>query len=163
MPSLITSSDREKMKKEQGPQGKEGFFLRLADKVSFGMGTPQNIFAWIVAVLIWFFLGIFDAKIFLTGSFLPVWFTSTGWNFPLNTITTLAELYIGFLVAAAANRSERVLKDIIDTIKNTVVHVKDLAEAQRAILDNQQEMLKKMVALEEKVLKQQTKVSPKKK
>ncbi len=41
------------------------------------------------------------------GSFMPKWFTSTGFNFPLNLVTTVAELYIGFLVGASSNRSER--------------------------------------------------------
>jgi hypothetical protein len=41
---------------------------------------------------------------------LPTWFTGTAFNFPLNLVTTVAELFIGFLVAAAANRSERNLE-----------------------------------------------------
>jgi hypothetical protein len=44
------------------------------------------------------------------GTFLPTWFTSTGYNFPLNLVTTVAELYIGFLVGASSNRSERNLE-----------------------------------------------------
>jgi len=134
---------------------KEGIFLRIADKVSYGMGTPINIMFWIIAVIVWFLLGIFNSKIFNNGSFLPAWFTSTGWNFPLNTITTLAELYIGFLVAAATNRSERTLREIIDYIKTTVVHVKQLNEAQNTILEGQDKMLKKIVNLEEKLLKEE--------
>ncbi|MBI3366665.1 hypothetical protein HY041_03500 [Candidatus Roizmanbacteria bacterium] len=73
-------------------------FLKLADAVSFGMGTPTNIIFWILAVAVWFFLGFTRQELFLKGKLLPEWFTSNQWNFPLNTITTLAELYIGFLV-----------------------------------------------------------------
>ena len=40
----------------------------------------------------------------------PYGFTSTGYNFPLNLVTTVAELYIGFLVGASSNRSERNLE-----------------------------------------------------
>lgn len=83
-------------------------FLKIADKVSYGMGTPLNIILWIVAVCIWIAYG----PVIATSSFLPAWFTSNSFNFPLNTVTTLAELYIGFLVAAAANRSERANKKL---------------------------------------------------
>src|SRR5260221_5433642 len=92
-------------------------FLKIADAVSFGMGTPTNIIFWILAVFVWFILGVTRPGLFIQGKFLPNWFTSSAWNFPLNTITTLAELYIGFLVAAATNRAERELKKIIDNIK----------------------------------------------
>ncbi len=92
-------------------------FLALADAVSFGMGTPTNILFWILAVIVWFGLGMMRQDLFTRGNFLPAWFTSTAWNFPLNTITTLAELYIGFLVAAATNRAERELRNIINAIK----------------------------------------------
>lgn len=93
------------MEKEQSKIG--AFFLRMADKVSYGMGTPTNILIWMGLVGMWFAYGIF---------FVPNWFTSNSWNFPLNTITTLAELYIGFLVAASSNRSERELKRMIKQI-----------------------------------------------
>jgi hypothetical protein len=84
-------------------------FQRAADKVSYGMGTPLNIGIWIGLVVGWtliFALHIVSAK----GTFLPSWFTSTGYNFPLNLVTTVAELYIGFLVGASSNRSERNLE-----------------------------------------------------
>ena len=44
---------------------------------------------------------------------LPAWFTSTGYNFPLNLITTVAELFIGFLVAAAANCAEATVSTVL--------------------------------------------------
>ena len=44
------------------------------------------------------------------GAFCLRWFTFTGFNFPLNLVTTVAELYIGFLVGASSNRSERNLE-----------------------------------------------------
>lgn len=90
-------------------------FQRAADKVSYGMGTPLNIGIWIVLVVGWtllFALHIVDAS----GSFLPAWFTSTGYNFPLNLVTTVAELYIGFLVGASSNRSERNLEATLGRI-----------------------------------------------
>jgi uncharacterized membrane protein len=84
-------------------------FQRIADKVSYGMGTPLNIGIWILIVVGWtliFAVHLVSAS----GSFLPTWFTSTGFNFPLNLVTTVAELYIGFLVGASSNRSERNLE-----------------------------------------------------
>jgi hypothetical protein len=94
----------------------EPLFQRIADKVSYGMGTPANIAVWVVLVVGWTLL--FATKLVpASGSFLPTWFTSTGYNFPLNLVTTVAELYIGFLVGAASNRSERNLEDTLGQIQ----------------------------------------------
>ena len=78
-------------------------FVRIADRVSYAMGTWQNIVVWIVLVGTWFAFGPYLAN----HSILPAWFTSNNFNFPLNTVTTIAELYIGFLVGASTNRTER--------------------------------------------------------
>lgn len=94
-------------------------FVKLADKVSYAMGTPANIGFWIVAVVGWIALGPYLAH----HNFLPDWFTSNGFNFPLNTVTTLAELYIGFLVAAATNRSQKALTDMIQSIEEIVQRI----------------------------------------
>jgi low affinity Fe/Cu permease len=91
------------------PPERLSLFQRAADRVSYAMGTPLNIGIWIVIVVGWtllFALHIVNAS----GTFLPAWFTSTGYNFPLNLVTTVAELYIGFLVGASSNRSERNLE-----------------------------------------------------
>jgi low affinity Fe/Cu permease len=85
---------------------RESMFERAADYVSAAMGRPTNIMIWLVLVVSWtllFATGLVNPA----GTFLPGWFTSQGFNFPLNLITTVAELFIGFLVAAASNRSER--------------------------------------------------------
>jgi low affinity Fe/Cu permease len=93
----------------------EPLFQRIADRVSYGMGTPLNIGIWIVLVVGWTLL--FALKfVNANGSFLPAWFTSTGFNFPLNLVTTVAELYIGFLVGASSNRSERNLETTLARI-----------------------------------------------
>ncbi len=63
-------------------------FQRIADKVSYAMGTPTNILIWLIAVGVWVALGPY----FANHQFLPAWFTSNGFNFPLNTVTTIAEL-----------------------------------------------------------------------
>jgi low affinity Fe/Cu permease len=85
-------------------------FQRVADWVSAAMGRPTNIAVWLVAVVAWTLVFALGGPHVANGSWLPSWFTSQGFNFPLNLITTIAELFIGFLVAAAANRSERHLE-----------------------------------------------------
>jgi low affinity Fe/Cu permease len=79
------------------------------------MGRPKNIIFWLVLVLGWTL--IFATHIVsATANFMPAWFTGQSYNFPLNIVTTVAELFIGFLVAAAANRSEKALSTIINHI-----------------------------------------------
>jgi cell shape-determining protein MreC len=105
----------------------EPLFQRIADKVSFGMGTPLNIFIWIVLVLGWVLLfGLSHDPKIQDGSFLPAWFTSTGFNFPLNLVTTVAELYIGFLVGASSNRSERNLEQTLTQISAQEAQIGDV-------------------------------------
>ena len=95
------------------------WFLGIADWVSEYMGHPGNIIFWLVAVIVWTLLFALDKQL-ASGSFLPSWFTSQGYNFPLNLITTVAELFIGFLVAAATNRAQRALTKIINHILHMV-------------------------------------------
>lgn len=92
-------------------------FLRFANWVSEAMGRPTNIIFWFVAVLGWTFVFAFGGPHLASGNWLPPWFTSTGFNFPLNLITTVAELFIGFLVAAAANRSQTALSALLAHIR----------------------------------------------
>jgi len=89
---------------------KESTFLKIADYVSAAMGRPTNIMFWLIAVIAWTALFAFGGSHVASGTWLPAWFTSQGFNFPLNLLTTVAELFIGFLVAAASNRSERNLE-----------------------------------------------------
>jgi len=95
---------------EDASRDTSSLFQRVADKVSYGMGTPTNIGIWIVLVAGWTLLFALGSKHIAGGTWLPAWFTSTGFNFPLNLVTTVAELYIGFLVGASSNRSERNLE-----------------------------------------------------
>jgi hypothetical protein len=59
---------------------------------------------------------------------MPGWLSSTGFNFPINLVSTLAELFIGFLIGAASNRSERNLK--------TTLYRMELQELQIADVEN---------------------------
>src|SRR6202050_2069042 len=106
-----------KPKKVKDPS-EEPVFQRIADKVSYGMGTPLNIAIWILLVVGWTLLfALSSSKSIQGGTFLPAWFTSTGDNLPPNLVPTVAELYIGFLVGASSNRSERNLEDTLAQIE----------------------------------------------
>ena len=91
-------------------------FDRFADWVSEAMGRPLNIAFWFVLVVTWTLIFALGGPKLSSGSWLPIWFTSQGYNFPLNLITTVAELFIGFLVATAANRAQNALTVLLDKI-----------------------------------------------
>ncbi|MGD0220201.1 MAG: hypothetical protein ABSC73_07055 [Acidimicrobiales bacterium] len=122
-------------------------FQRIADKVSYGMGTPTNIIIWILLVGTWIALGPHLAK----HDFLPAWFTSNGFNLPLNTITTIAELCIGFLVGASSNRSERNLERTLARISaqdkqiSGVEHTLSLALQENTDLTTEVHKLAKLI------------------
>jgi low affinity Fe/Cu permease len=98
------------------PAEKLSMFQRVADYVSAAMGRPFNIMVWLVVVIAWTGVFAFGGPHLASGTWLPAWFTSQGFNFPMNLITTVAELFIGFLVAASANRSERNLETTLDRL-----------------------------------------------
>jgi low affinity Fe/Cu permease len=104
---------------------KESIFNRIADYVSAAMGRPTNIMIWLVLVVGWTLLFAVHV-VSANANFLPGWFTGTAFNFPLNLVTTVAELFIGFLVAAAANRSERNLELTLAAIANQEEHIEDV-------------------------------------
>jgi low affinity Fe/Cu permease len=97
-----------------------GLFLKFANWVSEAMGRPTNIAFWFVLVVCWTLIFALGGQHLASGKWLPAWFTSTGYNFPLNLITTVAELFIGFLVAAAANRAQDALTVLLAHIRATV-------------------------------------------
>jgi low affinity Fe/Cu permease len=91
-------------------------FDRFADWVSEAMGRPLNIAFWFVLIVAWTLIFALGGPKLSSGTWLPTWFTSQGFNFPLNLITTVAELFIGFLVATAANRAQNALTALLDKI-----------------------------------------------
>lgn len=82
-------------------------FTRLADAVSEGMGYWWVSALALIAVLAWLAAG-------------PMMGFSDTWQLAINTPTTIAELFIGFLLAAAANRAERRNRDLMEQIKRLV-------------------------------------------
>src|SRR5580658_5396894 len=135
-----------KPKKVKDPN-EEPVFQRIADKVSYGMGTPLNIAIWLVVVLGWTLLfALSSSKSIQGGTFLPQWFTSTGYNFPLNLVTTVAELYIGFLVGASSNRSERNLEDTLARIDQQEKQIQAVESALSIALRENTELTKEVKA-----------------
>ena len=109
----------------KAPASKESVFDRTADWVSAAMGRPTNIIIWLVLVGGW--TALFATHIVSANAdFLPAWFTGTAFNFPLNLVTTVAELFIGFLVAAASNRSERNLELTLAAIADQEKNIEDV-------------------------------------
>jgi low affinity Fe/Cu permease len=99
-------------------------FDRFCDWVSEAMGRPLNIIFWAIFVLSWTLVFALGGPHLASGTWLPAWFTSQGYNFPLNLVTTVAELFIGFLVATAANRSQNALTMLLQQIKKLLDAVK---------------------------------------
>jgi hypothetical protein len=118
-------------------------FVNFADKVSYGIGTPQNIGFWLFACAAWFAIFIINPRLSEV-NFMPAWFTSTSFNFPLNTVTTLMELYIGFLVAAATNRAQRALTKLFN-------HLTHVVEQQDRMEKNMMELLNENTRLTSEV------------
>ena len=69
-------------------------FTDLADAISEGMGRWWVTALSVLLILVWLATG-------------PLFHWSDTWQLIVNTPTTIFELWIGFLLAAAANRSER--------------------------------------------------------
>ena len=115
-------------------------FQRIADMVSYAMGTPTNIIIWLLAVGTWIAFGPYIAA----HNFLPSWFTSNSFNFPLNTVTTIAELYIGFLVGASSNRSERNLEATLGRISAQEEQIKDVEDKLSRALEQNTQLTKEV-------------------
>jgi low affinity Fe/Cu permease len=111
-------------------------FQRVADWTSAAMGRPANIMIWLVAVIAWTLTFALGGTHIASGDWLPAWFTSQGFNFPLNLVTTVAELFIGFLVGAASNRSERNLEATLGRIEQLERSADEQAQTSLALLQS---------------------------
>ncbi len=137
-----------------------GAFLKFANWVSEAMGRPTNIAFWFVLVVCWTLIFALGGQHLASGKWLPAWFTSTGYNFPLNLITTVAELFIGFLVAAAANRAQDALTVLLAHIRASVERdgvieqelkqaIEENTELTKQVHDLQMSMSQQMALLDE--------------
>jgi low affinity Fe/Cu permease len=126
----------------------ESLFQRIADWTSAAMGRPANIMIWLVAVVAWTVIFAVGGSHIASGTWLPAWFTSQGFNFPLNLVTTVAELFIGFLVGAASNRSERNLEATLARIEQLERSADDQAKTSLALLQSNTQLLTEMHQLQ---------------
>ena len=123
-------------------------FQRVADWTSAAMGRPVNIMIWLVAVIAWTLTFALGGSHIASGDWLPAWFTSQGFNFPLNLVTTVAELSIGFLVGAASNRSERNLEATLGRIEQLERSMDEQAKTSLALLRSNTELITQMPQLQ---------------
>lgn len=123
-------------------------FQRAADWTSAAMGRPANIVIWLVAVVAWTLIFAIGGSRISSGNWLPAWFTSQGFNFPLNLVTTVAELFIGFLVGAASNRSERNLEATLGRIEQLERSVDEQAKTSLTLLRSNTDLITQMPQLQ---------------
>jgi low affinity Fe/Cu permease len=109
-------------------------FVAVTDWVSEFIGTPVNIGFWLLVLFFWTLIFALNPAI-QNSNFLPQWFTSQAYNFPLNTVTTVVELFIGFLCAAATNRAEKALREVLKQIITLVTEVRTLLIEVRKVLE----------------------------
>ena len=121
-----------------------GRFLKFANWVSEAMGKPTNIAFWFVLVVAWTMVFALGGRYLASGDWLPLWFTSTGYNFPLNLITTVAELFIGFLVAAAANRAQDALTVLLAHIRAGVERDVEIEQGLRLAIEENTQLTKQV-------------------
>lgn len=103
-------------------------FQWFADATSYGMGTPQNIGLWIFVIGMWVCCWALLTTTMTHLRLLPGWATSNEFNFPLNTGTSVAELFIGFLVGTAASRGEQSMRRAVSRIEQLEQRVLDHVE-----------------------------------
>lgn len=97
------------MSEKPTPKTLDERFTDSADAISEGMGKWQVSVLAALLIIVWTLYCMFTQG--------PTWWYSQYYNFPLNLVTTVAELFIGFLVAAAANRVERHHNQLLYEIK----------------------------------------------
>jgi low affinity Fe/Cu permease len=131
-----------------------GTFLKFANWVSEAMGRPVNIAFWFVLVVVWTLVFAVGGRHLASGNWLPAWFTSTGYNFPLNLITTVAELFIGFLVAAAANRAQDALTVLLAQIRAAVERDAAIEQGLREAIAENTELTKQVHDLQISISRQ---------
>jgi len=116
------------------------YFTRVADWVSSFIGTPLNIGFWLVLTVSWTLAFAFNPAL-AQHPFLPEWFNSLAYNLPLNLITTVAELFIGFLCAAATSRAEKHLREMLAMMHHMLQRIEALVEKEEAELLEDRKML----------------------
>lgn len=105
-------------------------FVYLSEIVSEQMGNWRVTFIALIALVLWIGLG-------------PLMHYSDTWQLIANTPTTWLELFIGFLLAAAANRSEKRVKQILEMIEKNQEQEMQQLQNDYQIIFEENEILKK--------------------
>ena len=105
-------------------------FTNIADRVSEYLGAWWFTIASLLILALWF---VYGATVIAGQA--PGWFTSNQFNFPLNTITTVGEWFIGALVAAAANRVERRNREQTAKMEDLEERIDTLVEGMAKLLE----------------------------
>lgn len=120
-------------------------FTDLADIISEGMGKWWVSMIAALLIILWTLYCMFTQG---TG-----WWYGLFYNMPLNLCTTIAELFIGFLIAAAANRVERRHDQLLYEIKaraSADLHVTaEDAETNKAAKEDIEAIKHELVAIRE--------------
>lgn len=107
-------------------------FTLISEKVAEIQTTWWNCALWAIVLLIWTAMGPRLALLHL-----PAWFISPGFNFPLNTLTTVMELFLAFLVGANTNRTSKILEAHICRMER---HIENMEAYMRQIHEDVEEM-----------------------
>jgi low affinity Fe/Cu permease len=157
---LVTDSTKPDSPVDEAAK-RASLFQRFADWVSEAMGSPGNIVFWLVLVVVWFSIFAFGGAHLASGDWLPAWFTSQGFNFPLNLVTTVVELFIGFLVATAANRSQRALTALLKRIEEQESQIRQMEQGLATQLQQNTDLTTQVHALTQAIHKLVINQSPK--
>ena len=96
-------------------------FTDLADIISEGMGRWWVSVVSAILIIGWTFYCLATQG--------HGWWYGTFYNLPLNLVTTVIELFVGFLIAAAANRVEKRNKELQETQIAILTHIEQLTNS----------------------------------
>lgn len=96
-------------------------FTNVADRVSSAIGEWWVTALSVLALLLWLALG-------------PSMHFSDTWQLIANTPTTWIELFLGFLIAAAANRVERANRHQMDRLEALEAQIDEVVEGMARLL-----------------------------
>lgn len=115
------------MVRDRGIKSLDERFTDFADTISEVMGK------WWVSVIA--FVLIVAWTLYCATTQGPGWWYGTFYNLPLNLVTTCIELFVGFLLASAANRVEHRNKSILDQQTRMLAHNQSMHERQLHLLE----------------------------
>lgn len=103
-------------------------FTDIADRVSETIGQWWVSAISILVVLIWLASG-------------PLFKFSDTWQLLINTPTTVLEMWLGFLIAAAANRVERVNRSQMERLEALVERIEAMEERVDEVVEGMAKLL----------------------